>query len=332
MKEGDAEILFLGTGSSAPAKYRNVTGIVLDQKAKGSVFVDTGEGTLGQLVRCVGPEAADDIIRRLKCVWISHIHADHHVGLPSILARRRALTGDGAETDPIVVVGPKDLRRFLNAYNAVEPLHARFVDCRATSDAEWAKDGEGGDKDGEGPKEGEFDWGDSLGYVRDACASLGLRRMVSTPVVHCAHAFALTMESNATCTESGEGWKFVYSGDTRPCSSVTEAARGATVLVHEATFEDGMEEDAVKKRHSTVGEAVKVGNDARAYRTVLTHFSQRYPKVPVFKGGTRVGVAFDLMRLDFKTGLPRVPSFLDAARSLFPEEEEAEAPETETAP
>ena len=110
MKEGDAEILFLGTGSSAPAKYRNVTGIVLDQKAKGSVFVDTGEGTLGQLVRCVGPEAADDIIRRLKCVWISHIHADHHVGLPSILARRRALTGDGAETDPIVVVGPKDLR------------------------------------------------------------------------------------------------------------------------------------------------------------------------------------------------------------------------------
>ena len=332
MKEGDAEILFLGTGSSAPAKYRNVTGIVLDQKAKGSVFVDTGEGTLGQLVRCVGSEAADDIIRRLKCVWISHIHADHHVGLPSILARRRALMGDGAETDPIVVVGPKDLRRFLNAYNAVEPLHARFVDCRATSDAEWAKDAEGGDRDSEGPKEGEFDWGDSLGYVRDACASLGLRRMVSTPVVHCAHAFALTMESNATCTESGEGWKFVYSGDTRPCSSVTEAARGATVLVHEATFEDGMEEDAVKKRHSTVGEAVKVGNDARAYRTVLTHFSQRYPKVPVFKGGTRVGVAFDLMRLDFKTGLPRVPSFLDAARSLFPEEEEAEAPETETAP
>jgi ribonuclease Z len=65
---------------------------------------------------------------------------------------------------------------------------------------------------------------------------------------------------------------------------------------------------------------------------VLTHFSQRYPKVPVFKGGTRVGVAFDLMRLDFKTGLPRVPSFLDAARSLFPEEEEAEATETEAAP
>lgn len=356
MNEGDAEIIFLGTGSSAPAKYRNVTGIVVDQKDKGSVFVDTGEGTLGQLVRCVGVDAADDIVRRLKCVWISHIHADHHVGLPTILARRRALLGSNcSDEDPVTVVGPKDLRRFLNAYNAVEPLHARFVDCRATLEGEWTR----GKKEEEEEEEREgvagttnapnspsvdgsinkpgsgsssFDWGDSLSHVRDACAALGLRRMVSTPVVHCAHAFALTMESEATCAETGEGWKLVYSGDTRPCQNVTNAARGATVLVHEATFEDGMEEDAVKKRHSTVGEAVKVGTDAGAYRTVLTHFSQRYPKVPVFKGGQRVGVAFDLMRLDFKTGLPRVPSFLEAARSLFPEEEDAETPAKEPAP
>lgn len=350
MNEGDAEIIFLGTGSSAPAKYRNVTGIVVDQKDKGSVFVDTGEGTLGQLVRCVGVDAADDIVRRLKCVWISHIHADHHVGLPTILARRRALLGSNCSgADPVTVVGPKDLRRFLNAYNAVEPLHARFVDCRATLEAEWNRGKE--EEDGEGvvgttnapnssnvgglsnnPGSSSFDWGDSLSHVRDACAALGLRRMVSTPVVHCAHAFALTLESEATCAETGEGWKLVYSGDTRPCSNVTDAARGATVLVHEATFEDGMEEDAIKKRHSTVGEAVKVGNDAGAYRTVLTHFSQRYPKVPAFKGGQRVGVAFDLMRLDFKTGLPRVPSFLEAARSLFPEEEDAETPAKESAP
>ena len=356
MNEGDAEIIFLGTGSSAPAKYRNVTGIVVDQKDKGSVFVDTGEGTLGQLVRCVGVDAADDIVRRLKCVWISHIHADHHVGLPTILARRRALLGSNcSDEDPVTVVGPKDLRRFLNAYNAVEPLHARFVDCRATLEGEWTRGKEEEEEEEEregvagttnapnspsvdgsinkpGSGSSSFDWGDSLSHVRDACAALGLRRMVSTPVVHCAHAFALTMESEATCAETGEGWKLVYSGDTRPCQNVTNAARGATVLVHEATFEDGMEEDAVKKRHSTVGEAVKVGTDAGAYRTVLTHFSQRYPKVPVFKGGQRVGVAFDLMRLDFKTGLPRVPSFLEAARSLFPEEEDAETPAKEPAP
>ena len=32
------------------------------------------------------------------------------------------------------------------------------------------------------------------------------------------------------------------------------------------------------------------------------------------------------------TGLPRVPSFLEAARSLFPEEEDAETPAKEPAP
>jgi len=30
------------------------------------------------------------------------------------------------------------------------------------------------------------------------------------------------------------------------------------LLIHEATFEDGMEEDAVLKRHSTVGDAIDV--------------------------------------------------------------------------
>ena len=181
------------------------------------------------------------------------------------------------------------------------------------------------------PGSSSFDWGDSLSHVRDACAALGLRRMVSTPVVHCAHAFALTMESEATCAETGEGWKLVYSGDTRPCQNVTNAARGATVLVHEATFEDGMEEDAVKKRHSTVGEAVKVGVDAGVPHGVDA-LRSAVPEGAVFKGGQRVGVAFDLMRLDFKTGLPRVPSFLEAARSLFPEEEDAETPAKEPAP
>merc|ERR1712238_586007 len=57
---------------------------------------------------------------------------------------------------------------------------------------------------------------------------------------------------------------------------------GAAVdlLIHEATFEDGMEADAVLKRHSTVGEALQIGFKMNAKAVVLTHFSQRYPKIP----------------------------------------------------
>ena len=38
---------------------------------------------------------------------------------------------------------------------------------------------------------------------------------------------------------------------------------------------------AVSKRHSTTEEALKVAASMGAYRIILTHFSQRYPKIPV---------------------------------------------------
>ena len=54
-----------------------------------------------------------------------------------------------------------------------------------------------------------------------------------------------------------------------------------------------------------------------AYRTILTHFSQRYPKAPVFDDHytERTAVRSDLMRVDMKS-LPRLPSLLPAARAL----------------
>jgi ribonuclease Z len=48
-----------------------------------------------------------------------------------------------------------------------------------------------------------------------------------------------------------------------------------------------------------------------AYRVLLTHFSQRYPKLPVLTGASaeRVVVAFDLMQIDM-ADLPHLPAAL----------------------
>lgn len=57
---------------------------------------------------------------------------------------------------------------------------------------------------------------------------------------------------------------------------------------------------ALSKRHSMTGEAVEIGRRARAYRTVLTHFSQRYPKIPAI-GATFTAstcIAFDLLSIN----------------------------------
>jgi ribonuclease BN (tRNA processing enzyme) len=55
---------------------------------------------------------------------------------------------------------------------------------------------------------------------------------------------------------------------------------GAELLVHEATFDDSMEQDAVRKKHSTVGQALDIARRMRARQVVFTHFSQRYPSLP----------------------------------------------------
>lgn len=51
IRRDDLEIVLLGTGSSQPSKYRNVSSIYINLFLKGSMLLDCGEGTLGQLKR-----------------------------------------------------------------------------------------------------------------------------------------------------------------------------------------------------------------------------------------------------------------------------------------
>ncbi|KAL8773374.1 MAG: hypothetical protein Q9209_001768 [Squamulea sp. 1 TL-2023] len=81
----DAEVICLGTGSSAPSKYRNVSATLLRVPGCGSYLFDCGEGTLGQLRRLYNPIELDSVLRDLKAIWISHMHADHHLGTTSVI-------------------------------------------------------------------------------------------------------------------------------------------------------------------------------------------------------------------------------------------------------
>merc|ERR1712113_851339 len=98
-------VTFLGTGSSVPSKYRNVTGILVETQPGTFIIMDCGEGTLGQLVRLHGIEGAERVLIGLKCVYISHMHADHHLGLINIIqARERAVRKSGQDLPKLYVV------------------------------------------------------------------------------------------------------------------------------------------------------------------------------------------------------------------------------------
>jgi ribonuclease Z len=136
-------------------------------------------------------------------------------------------------------------------------------------------------------------WGVALSSVRVCHCNLAygvvvVGRRRGAPAEEASASAAALVGAAAEAT-----WKVVYSGDTRPGGPLIAAGKDCDVLIHEATFEDDKEALAKKKRHSTVGEAVAAGRKMGARRTVLTHFSQRYPKL-VRSGGAIC--AFDFMR------------------------------------
>ncbi|KAH0721288.1 hypothetical protein KY290_006210 [Solanum tuberosum] len=319
----DLEIVFLGTGSSIPSKYRNVSSIYVNLFSKGGLLLDCGEGTLAQLKRRYGISGADSVVRNLKCIWISHIHADHHAGLARILALRHDLL-KGVEHEPILVIGPEKVGEFLKEYIKLEDLDMLFLDCWSTTRSKWdnmeAEDSSLQPCSKKLKPSTPLDDLTLLKRLRKVLGEAGLVRLISFPVVHCDDAFGVILES-ADRMNRGEvvlGWKVVYSGDTRPCSEVINASLGATILIHEATFEDGLVEEAIARNHSTIKEALEVGDSAGAYRVILTHFSQRYPKVPALDEVSmqRTCIAFDLMSVNL-ADLPVLPKVLPYLKLLF---------------
>ena len=248
-------VCMLGTGCAVPSKHRAPAAIYLHAFKRGGLLLDAGEGTLGQLQALFGVEETTCILQRLQCIWISHHHADHHLGLLRLIAAASAVR-ERTAAQPLLVIGPRAVGTFLNSYAArlqsagpAAPLRFHFEAC-ANFNA---------------PRSGARDF-----LLRRS--SLGLRAISCVPVIHCADAWGLVVEHAA-------GWKVVYSGDTRPCEALVQAGRHATLLIHEATFDDERGADAAQKRHSTRGEALDVGARMGAQHTILTHLSQRYKEL-----------------------------------------------------
>lgn len=154
--------------------------------------------------------------------------------------------------------------------------------------------------------------------------SLGGTKVFTTEVDHRgAKCFGIVMR--------GKGWSMAYSGDTQPCDRFVKAGKDVDILLHEATFENGEEENAAKKKHSTVGQAVDVARKMGAKKLLLTHFSQRYPNIPKIRpeeassnhSGTNplVGISFDLMTVKPKD-IGKTERYREALQVLFDAEDD----------
>jgi ribonuclease Z len=293
----DAEVITLGTGSALPSKYRNVSATLLRVPGYGSYLFDCGENTLGQLKRVFGGELPG-VFRDLKAIWISHLHADHHLGTASVIKAwaQETKKDDVAKENKLIVASDVGMINWLKEYSEVEDYgHDRVDHITMNRTNNYNHQ-----------------------FSPEETQRCGLTSIQSCLVDHCHGALAMVFNFPT-------GFKVAYSGDCRPSERFTEIGQGATLLIHEATFDDELQGDAIAKKHSTTAEALNVGKKMNARRILLTHFSQRYQKIPVMDshgGKDQVAiVAFDYMRV--KIGdIAKLEAFKPALIKLYEEKGE----------
>lgn len=80
--------------------------------------MDCGEGTYGQIVRHFGPSRAEEILANLNIIFITHLHADHHIGLINVLKRRRqAAQRLNSKFEKVFLLAPKPIMFWLGSYH-----------------------------------------------------------------------------------------------------------------------------------------------------------------------------------------------------------------------
>jgi ribonuclease Z len=268
-------VTFLGTSAAIPTVDRNVAGLAIQREGETLLF-DCGEGNQRQMMR-FGVGFA------FKEIFFTHYHADHLLGLTGLLRTM----GLQDRTAPVSLYGPKGAQRILGgAINVgieknkfpVEIIEIKPGDRLARDEYEIVV------------FETEHR-ADTVGFALvehirlgrfnpDRARELGIPE---GPLWGQLHKGKTVMLDNGRTVGPAElvgvprpGRTLVYSGDTRPHLSVIEAARGADLLIHEATF-GGDESDRAKETgHSTAAEAAKVALEAGVRRLVLTHISPRY--------------------------------------------------------
>ncbi|HXG75117.1 MAG TPA: ribonuclease Z [Gaiellaceae bacterium] len=271
----DLDLVFLGTAGSTPTARRGLPATLLRRGGE-RLLVDCGEGTQRQLLRC------DVGLLELEEIFLTHYHADHYLGLPGLL-KTYALRGREL---PLTVYGPAGLRELLTTLRRVfgrlpYPLDAVELDpgdelSRAGYRLRAFPVAHGVSAIGyalvEDERPGRFDVerADEL-RVPDGPERGRLQRGEAVVL-----ADGRTVTPGEVLGPARPGRRVVLSGDTAPAASVVEAAAGADVLVHEATFLADERARARETLHSTAGEAALAAREAGVRLLALTHLSTRY--------------------------------------------------------
>jgi ribonuclease Z len=259
---------------------------------------DCGEGTQHQILR------SSVKLSQLDKVFITHLHGDHLFGLSGLLASRSLQ--NGGQT-PVTIYGPAGLAEYLRATLEISrtrlgyPIAVErvtpgpvFEDDYATVICSPMRHGveSYGYAVVEKDQRGRFDV--------ERARALGIP---PGPIYGKLKAGGTVTLENGEVIDGSDltgphirGRKFVFCGDTAFHAGAVELARGADLLVHEATYIGADAHLAERANHSTSVSAAETARLAGVYRLLLTHFSLRYES----------------------EGNPSLDDLLQEARAIFP--------------
>ncbi len=243
-----------------------------------TLLFECGEGTQRQMLRYGATFAVNE-------VYFTHFHADHFLGVIG-LVRTLGLQG---RTDPLRLFGPRGARKLLGQALALGVERQAFEVDVAEVEPGQVLEREGYELRAFGVEHGA----PALGYALveqqrlgrfdpDRARELGVPegplwgKLQRGQSVRLDDGREITSETIVGPPRAGR--TLVYSGDTRPCGATIEAAHGADLLVHEATFGEEERDRARETDHATAKEAAEVARMAGVRQLVLTHLSARYSR------------------------------------------------------
>ena len=270
------KLIFLGTAGSFPTSRRSLPAIAI-QHAHTLCLFDCGEGLQRQIFT-----AGIKFRRRLK-IFITHLHGDHIFGLPGLLQTMSLLNLD----KPVEVYGPQGILDFIVNIVKLIRFHLTFplkifevtegtvyTDSKYTVQCVWA------DHNipnlayalQETERPGRF--------FPQKARELGVPEGPMWSLLQRGENITLSdgriISPHTVLGPPRPGRKIVYTGDTKPCPSVIRLARNADILIHDATFDDALQERAISHGHSTPSQAASIAKRAQVKHLILTHLSSRY--------------------------------------------------------
>ncbi|MBN2251493.1 MAG: ribonuclease Z [Candidatus Altiarchaeota archaeon] len=270
------EIVFLGTAGAIPTEKRNLPAIFLNYMGEYFLF-DCGEGTQRQM-RMAGIN-----FMRINNVFITHLHADHFMGLVGLiqsmdfLERKRTLE----------IYGPQGLARTVEHMLSLGTFKPDSLEIQVHEISEGViLKGEryaiscARTEHTKGSLAYCFQEDAKRKFLKEKALSLGIpegRLFSRLQKGETVEYKGKTYKADQVLSDPVPGRKIVYTGDTRACKSVLDLSRDADVLIHDGTYSIEDKESLEKSDHSTVTQAAETAKKAKVKKLYLTHISQRYP-------------------------------------------------------